>query len=174
MSATNTVQCHDLSTALDLGATRPTFQYDGRLTVRIPADISPFLLRNSAVGQELIHQDVAWYDRYPWSSEPLPAGVYDIRLPVPESNRKTFDEQLKLLLPDEVPLPLVLAELALLFLRKQGADDPLRGGWVRCRETTAGGRRVALTWDDGRLYVDNLWDGYRYDRVWLGAGTFRG
>jgi hypothetical protein len=48
--------------------------------------------------------------------------------------------------------------------------DPLQDGWVRCKETNAAGRRVGLSWGDGRLGVsDGYLDDYRRDLVWLAA-----
>lgn len=151
-----------------LSGTLPAFD-SSTVTIIVPEGLSPVSLRESAVGRELIHQDITWYDACPWATETIPAGDYRLRLPVPGSNRKTFDEQSALLLDGEEPAPLVLVALALLCLRKAGYADPLHGGWVRCRETAAG-RRVGLDWSGGRLYVGNDWSVYRYYYdIWLAS-----
>jgi hypothetical protein len=155
-----------------LGVTeREVTAYDGRLTVYVPEGVSPLSLRVSPIGRQFVHRDVTWYDRFPWASEPLPAGIYDVRLPIANSNRKTFDEQKELLLPGEEPIPLVLAQLALLYCRSKGLPDPLQGGLVRCRETAPIGYCAELRWFDDRLYVDSTRDNHHGDDLWLGAGT---
>ena len=148
--------------------------YDGRIVIHVREEVSPLALRNSTHGRRLIHQDVTWYDRYEWATKPVPQGTYDIRLPVPRSNRKTFAEQKELLLPDEEPLPLAVAEIALLYLKTTDVKDPLDEGWIRCAEAAADGALVALSWYDGRLSVGHYWVDSRSGLVWLAAGTFRG
>jgi hypothetical protein len=124
-------------------------------------------LRQSDIGKQLIHQDVTWYDEYPWANEAIAPGVYHLRLPVPDSNGKTFKEQKALLLDGEEVAPLVLLELAFLCLSKAGRPDPLQGGWVRCQEI-ADGYRVVLNWLDGRLCV-SPWDDHPHGDFWLAA-----
>src|SRR5579863_3402027 len=82
-------------------------------------------LRGSPIGQKLMHQQ-EWYDRYPWSSEELPAGVYHLRIPVPESNRKTASEQEQILLEGELMAPVILVASALLAHRLQTGEDLLK------------------------------------------------
>jgi hypothetical protein len=165
---------YDAAQLLDLGAPQVRPDCHGVLAVRVPEGISPLSLRRSAVGQELIRQDVTWYDRSTWASEPLPPGMYDVRFLVPESSRRTFAEQMELLLPGEEPLPLVLAELTLLCCHARGLASPLRGGWVRCRERADGGCRVVLSWGDGRLRVGIDWDDLHDDSMWFGVGIVAG
>lgn len=118
--------------------------------------------------------DQDWYDRYPWASERLPSGFYVLRLPVPESNGKTFEEQQTLLLPGEEPAAVVLAATALLALRVSSFGDPLRGDFTRCKEETDDGNRVGLYWCDRRLYVRSDWGDFRFDGVWLSAARTTG
>lgn len=125
-------------------------------------------LRDSAVGRKLMHQQ-DWYDRYEWSAAKFPAGIYRVRLPVPETNCKGFAEQQKLLLPGEEPAPVVLAATALLCHRLQAGEDLLNGDWARCKEQTDAGRRAGLHWDDGQLIVYGHWDVYRYADLWLAS-----
>jgi len=110
-----------------------------------------------------------WYEQYPWSAEKLPSGLYALRLPVPDSNRKTFDKQKALLLPGEEPAPVVLAASALLAHHLQTQEDLLKGDWTRCKEQTAGGYHVVLYWSGGRLRVNYRWDDYPYHFVWLAS-----
>jgi hypothetical protein len=141
----------------------------GEIIVCVPAGISPRSLRDSDVGKQLIHQQVTWYDACPWANEPVAPGVYHSRLPVPNSNHKTFDEQQILLFDGEGIIALALAELALLCIHADGQPDPLQHDWVRCREGRSDGHAV-LRWGNGRLVVD-FWrtglPGYRH--LWLGA-----
>ena len=125
-------------------------------------------VRARMVPRELMW-DQSWYDVYHWSAEKLPSGLYVLRLPVPESSLKTFDEQKALLLPGEEAAPIVLAATALLALRLSGQPDPLHGDWTRCREQIATGCHAALEWHDGRLHVDYDWDGYPCGYLWLSS-----
>ena len=109
-----------------------------------------------------------WYDQCPWASEKLPSGIYVLRLPVPDSNRKAFAEQEALLLSGEEPAPIVLAATALLAIRLSGGSDPLKGQSVRCKEQAAAGNRALLRWSDGQLYVIH-WNDDPYDDVWLAS-----
>jgi hypothetical protein len=140
----------------------------GEIAIRIP-EISLQELRDNPVAQSLLwKQD--WYDKYPWSAEKLPCGIYVLRLPIPGSNRKTFDEQSRLLLlPGEEPAPIVLAVTAMLSIRLSGGSDPLKNDWARCKEQASDGNRVVLYWHDGRLYVDRRWDGSRLDDMWMAS-----
>jgi hypothetical protein len=118
---------------------------------------------------DLLHQQ-DWYDQHPWAAEKLPSGLYVLRLPVPGSNRKTFDEQQALLLPNEEPAHVVLAATALLSIRLSGGQDPLKGDWARTGRQTVCGRHVALDWRSGRLCVNDQWDDDdRTGCVWLAA-----
>jgi len=117
--------------------------------------------------RDLMHAQ-NWYDKYPWASERLPSGIYVLRLPVPDSNCKTFDEQKSLLLPNEEPAHIVLAATALLSIRLSGGQDSLANGWTRTGQQTGVGIAV-LDWDEGRLFVHIYSDGCRYDSVWLAS-----
>jgi hypothetical protein len=142
----------------------------GEIVLRVPEGITPVSLRQSDIGKQLIHQDEDWYDKYRWANEPIAPGVYHLRLPIPDSNGKTFDEQNALLLDGEEVAPLVLVELALLCLKRAGLPDPLQNGLVRSPETAADGGRVGLDWGDGgRLSVNVYWDDRRYVGVWLAS-----
>jgi hypothetical protein len=50
----------------------------------------PFL-RTCRAGKQHMRQDQIWYDKYEWKAEP---GYYRLLLPVPNSNAKTWAEQL--------------------------------------------------------------------------------
>ena len=119
--------------------------------------------------QNLFHnQD--WYGKKLWNSEQFPSGIYVLRLPVPDSNRKTFDEQKALLLPGEESAPIVLAATALLAMKLSGAEDPLKDDWTRCKEQAYSAIYFALRWDDGRLGV-SVWNDNRFDHLWLAAAA---
>ena len=110
-----------------------------------------------------------WYNRYSWSTERLPSGIYVLRLPIPGSNRKTFDEQKPLLLPGEEPAPIVLVATAMLAFHLSGGQDPLKGRWMRCKEQPDDGDHVGLDWHGSRLYVNGYWGDDRRDNVWLAS-----
>ena len=162
----------DVSTALGIGtpdASPLPEDAEGEIVLRVPEGICPRSLRKSPVGKALLWQGNTWYDKYAWSSQSLPPGIYRLRLPIPDSNRKTFKEQKALLLEGQEVAPLVLAELALLCMQKAGHPDPLKNGFVRCRET-ADGYRVVLYWSGGRLYVYSSYVvDCRRDSVWLAS-----
>ena len=134
------------------------FHYDG------------WSLQDLRMNQNVLMSQETWYDTHPWATEKLPSGIYVLRLPVPDSNRKTFAEQKALLLPEEEPAPIVLAATALLAIRLSGGDDPLRNGWARCKEQNADDGRVVLRWRDGRLLVrSRRRDDRRGGIFWLAA-----
>lgn len=111
-----------------------------------------------------------WYNRYQWSTEKLPAGIYHLRVPVLNSNRQTFAEQVRSLPSGEEPAPATLVATALLVHYLQTGEDLLRKNWTRCKEQTTGGFRAVLDWVDGRLFVDDCWDGYRrFDYLFLSS-----
>ena len=140
----------------------------GEVTLRIPDGLTLQALRKSPVGQNLMH-DQGWYGKYPWSQAALPAGSYRLRIPVPNSNRKTAAEQDKILSAGETSAPVVLVAAALLCICLQGGPDPLKNGWTRCLERAVDGSRVALTWLDGRLYVLGRWHDNRDVYVWASS-----
>jgi len=117
-------------------------------------------LRDTEVGRRLMW-DQDWYERCDWASACVPEDVYRLRVPVPGSTNKTFDEQQATLPHGEEVAPVVLVASALLCLRLQGRPDPMKGGWTRCRERTSADHRVELGWHDGRLYVRDYWVGSR-------------
>lgn len=127
------------------------------------------VLRNSAVGKELMSQH-DWYDKLPWSTENLPAGIYRVRVPVPGSNRKTFVEQEQMLSAGERTASVVLVATALLAHGLQTNEDLLKRDWTRCKEQVADGCRVGLYWNSGQLRVrDITWDVDRYPHTWLSS-----
>jgi hypothetical protein len=110
-----------------------------------------------------------WHEKYAWGCEQLPSGLYVLRLPIPDSNRKTFDEQTKLLLPGEEPAHIILAATALLSHRVVAKEDLMKGNWTRCGQQTARGGHAGLDWVGGRLYVDCYWGDDRGGNGWLSS-----
>ena len=123
----------------------------------------------SGVRERKLMWEQDWYHKYPWSNEKLPSGIYRLRIPVPNSNRRTFAEQQGSLPSGEEPAPVVLVATALLAHRLQTGEDLMKTDYTRCKEQTAGDSRVGLDWGGGRLYVDDRWDGARHDDVWLSS-----
>ncbi len=125
-------------------------------------------LRDSDIGQTFMYQQ-GWYDKYPWSIEKLPAGIYRLRVPVPDSNRKTFEEQEAMLPSGEQVAPVVLVPTAMLAHHLQKGEDLLKNDWTRFKAQAAGGGHVILGWSEGRLRVLNYWDVNRRDGVWVSS-----
>ena len=162
----------DVATVLALGSpsSEPLPEAaEGEIILRVPEGISPVSLRGSPIGRDLICQGNTWYDHYAWASTSRAVGVYHLRLPVPGSSYKTFDEQKALLFEGEATAPLVLVELALLCMRDAGHAALANGEFVRCDETGAAGNRAAVHWHGGRLLVSYLWDDVHADYVWLAS-----
>jgi len=175
---------------MSIASTQPGFSFDagtlfgspsaellptaspGEIVINVPEGISPLSLRQSAVGKEYIRQDVTWYDTYPWANEAIPEGVYRLRLPVANSNGKTFEEQKAMFRDGEEAAPLVLVELALLCLKKAGQPDPLHGGCVRCREITDSSLRVYVgDFDSDGFFVNRYWVDFRYGYLGLASSV---
>jgi hypothetical protein len=125
-------------------------------------------LRDSEIGRKFLHEQ-DWYNKYPWSTEKLPSCIYRLRVPVRDSNNKTFGEQERLLPQGEQVAPVVLVASALLSHHLQTKEDLLKNDWTRCKEQDADGDRVGLGWRGGRLGVGNFWDGVRVDYVRLSS-----
>jgi hypothetical protein len=139
----------------------------GFTIIRIPDGLSLQALRDSHVGQRLMNRQ-DWYDKYQWSREALPAGVYRLCIPVPGSNHKTFAVQQAMLPDAEQVAPVVLVVIAILCIR-QGVIHPLRGAWIRCAEQSADGQHVVLAWYDDRLGINEFCDGGCYSSVWASS-----
>jgi hypothetical protein len=167
-----TQRSFDVSTVLGIGPPcsdpLPAPERVNEIVLRIPDGLTLIGLRDSAVGLERMHgQD--WYEKYEWCRQALPAGIYRLRLPVPESYGKNFAEQQAALPVGEQPAPVVLVAAALLCLRKSGQPDPLQNTWTRCAEPAADGDRAGLAWSGGRLLVLVGWGGCRFDYVGLSS-----
>ncbi|MBU0767251.1 hypothetical protein KKF55_05770 [Patescibacteria group bacterium] len=125
-------------------------------------------LRDCEVGKELMHQQ-DWYDKYDCASAKLTAGIYRVRLPVPDSNRKNLTEQKDLLLPGEEVAPVALCASTLLVHLKETRNDLLKNDWCRCEEALPDGLYVVLDIHEGRVYVYCFLDGNRRGNLWLSA-----
>lgn len=112
-----------------------------------------------------------WYEK-PWRAEP---GYYRLLLPVPNSNWKTWDEQLKLLDSGWQPAPVCVATTAFLAHRTKTSINLLEAasvendGWCRCAEAPKSGRRVTLGIQKGRVEIHNDWDDRGLGWLWLCA-----
>ncbi|MDA1292497.1 MAG: hypothetical protein O3A81_01835 [bacterium] len=139
----------------------------GEIIIRV-GDWSLQDLRDCTVGKELMLQQ-DWYDKYDWSSAKLTAGIYRVRLPVPDSNRKSFAEQKALLLSGEEVAPVALGVSALLVYLKETRNGPLKNNLCRCEEEIPGGSHAGFSVRGGRVDVYNFWDDDTSDRLWLSA-----
>jgi hypothetical protein len=113
-----------------------------------------------------------WYDPYEWKAEP---GYYRLLLPVPNSNQKTWTEQvdhLRSIGEAWLPAPVTVTVTALIVHLAETSVDLLRNDFCRCAETLPGGNRAGLMASPGRLHVSAyraLWDKRPHDRLWLSA-----
>ena len=164
-SDTNDIASFDAVTLLGFAPTQPMPKPEpGTILIRYGG----WSLLDLREKQQCLFLTQDWYDQFRWASEKLPSGLYALRLPIPNSNRKTFDEQRSLLLPNEEPAHVVLAATALLSLCRFGLADPLQNVWIRTGQQAAGGRRVGMGWNDGHLIVNDWGDG-RTDVFWLAS-----
>ncbi len=163
MSATHPGYAFDVAALLGIGTPSTDSlpaPIPGEILLRMPAGLTLQNLRNSPVGQEFLWQQ-DWYDKYAWSSHAPPAGIYHLKIPVPDSNWKIAEAQDKMLSEGETSAPVVLTAIALSCIKRQLGLDPLEGASIRCLEQIVVGSRVALSWSCGRLYVSDCWNGYR-------------
>jgi hypothetical protein len=125
------------------------------------------MLRTCLGGRKYMSQDQDWYDDQNWTAEP---GYYCLLLPVLGSNNKNRYEQfayLRTIDDSWQPAPVSVAATALLVHLAAAGVDLLNGGWCRCADRLPDGNRVALDVVEGRVSVNDYWDAYRYENVWL-------
>jgi len=164
--------CYDAATILGLGKASDEALPDpapGEVVVRVGAWSLQDLRTCETVVRGNLMWDQGWYKEYPFSREKLTPGVYRVRLPIPDSNRKNYNEQRKLLLSGEEVTPVALATVALLCHLKQSGKDLLDNDWTRCAEALPDEDRVVLTVRRGRVRVDYYWGGGRDDDLWLSS-----
>ncbi len=171
MFATHPGYAFDVAALLRIGtpSTDPLPQpVPGEVILRMPDGVMFQNLRSYPSVEHLLWQR-KWFDGDDWSTKTLPAGLYRLRLPVPDSNEKSASEQEAMLAEGESVAPAVLVAVALLCISLQGEPDPLHKGWVRCLEETSDHVRVELAWGNGRLcaYADMV--DRRSDCVWTSS-----
>jgi hypothetical protein len=113
---------------------------------------------NPLIRERDVMWDQDWYNNYIWSSEVLPVGFYRLRIPVPNSNSKSFDEQTELLFTGEVPAHPVLVATAELCHEIQTGKSMLAGICVRTGKKCHSG--LELGRDEGRLSVHRYGNDY--------------
>jgi hypothetical protein len=114
-----------------------------------------------------------WYaeEKQSFSRASVPVRWHLLRTtPVPESLGKTWDEQCRLLLPDEeVPSAATVAFATMLHFRATG-QRLFKGCYVRTSDVGAVGLRVRVgRFAAGGFVVDDLWDHYRYGLLGLSS-----
>ncbi len=119
-----------------------------------------------------MQQDNKWYDNK--MIETAKPGYYRVLLYVPNSNGKSWNEQvshLKTFDKTLQPAPVTVATTALLVHLVATDNDLLNNNWCRCAEILPDDYdyRTVFTVHDGRACVNFDADGYRNDRVWLSA-----
>lgn len=162
--------CYDAASILGLGEASSDPLPDpapGEVVIRVGAWSLQDLRTCETVVRHNLMWDQDWYNEYPFPRAKLTPGVYRVRLPIPDSNRKNFTEQKKLLLSGEEVAPVALVAATLLCHLKQAGQDLLNDDWTRCAEALPGEYRVVLRVGGGRVGVGSRWDDRRYDDVWL-------
>ncbi|MBI1813289.1 hypothetical protein HY285_05400 [Candidatus Peregrinibacteria bacterium] len=106
-----------------------------------------------------------------------PAGYYRALIPVPESNRLTWNEQagddkaslLARQYAGWLALPTPIGATALAVHLGVTGEDLLQGNFCRCAEALPGGSHAELDVGEGRVVVSGSWDGDPSGSVFLGA-----
>ncbi len=106
-----------------------------------------------------------------------PAGYYRALIPVPESNRLTWDEQagddkaslLARQYAGWLALPTPIGATALAVHLGVTGEDLLQGDFCRCAEALPLDSRAELDVYEGRVDVSSGWDDLRHRDVFLGA-----
>ncbi|MCI0457792.1 MAG: hypothetical protein L0Z62_12560 [Gemmataceae bacterium] len=143
----------------------------GEIVLRVGAWSLQDLCRIETVARKHLLWVQCWYAEEPWSHARLAPGIYRLRMPVPNSNNKTFQEQEALLLPGEEVGTVALAVTALMVHLQETGKDLLRADFCRCAEALRDSRRLHLSVSYGRVYLLNHWDGNRNRcrDLWLAA-----
>ncbi|MGC3971599.1 MAG: hypothetical protein QM775_30925 [Pirellulales bacterium] len=115
-----------------------------------------------------------WYNGHPFSHEKLTPGVYRVRLLIPGSNRKNFNEQTTLLHDGEVVAPAALVAVVFLCLLTQAGQNLFGNDWTAPpRNRSPTGTAWYSTWT--RVAWASSASGMTSARRpcgWLGAGSF--
>ncbi len=124
-------------------------------------------LRAAVEGKGRVFYPQVWYNAQPFAQAEDSPRYRQVRMePLPDSTRKTFDEQVALTPADEEVLTAraVVAALVIHFLGT--GERLLLGFWVRCADKTSAGSRVDVGhFDSLGLYVLVGWDGHRVVNV---------
>lgn len=126
-------------------------------------------LRVSTAGKKRMWQDQNWYEKYGWKAEP---GYYRLLLPVPNSKRNNWSDQLQHLATidmDWQAAPICVAATALLVHLTESGNDLLKNDWCRCAEALPCDGHAGLAVYEGRVHVNDLWDAYPLGKVCLSA-----
>ena len=160
----------DVATTLGLSSQYcdPPERRKEHIVLRVPAGVTVHKLRDCEAGFSFVHRQ-EWYESYEWAHAELPAGIYHVRCPVPDSERSSFSQQLTMLRLTEKPIVPALALATLLCIAVDGASDPLNGGWLRCDGLTGVGRNIGLDWNNGRILMRSLMDCRSRHSIFVGA-----
>ncbi len=127
-------------------------------------------IRGACKDQSLFYnQD--WYNKQAFAKDRGEVGWHLVcKTPVKDSTSKTWDEQQKLLgKDDETPSVRVVVYTMIGHFRATG-ERLFENIYVRCSDLDSGGNRVNVgNFDAKGLYVDIIWDDYRYDYLGLAS-----
>jgi hypothetical protein len=133
--------------------------------------LSGAALRDHAVVRErTLLCPLMWYEKYDWSKRQDTPRYRQLRVPVPGSFRRTFSEQLGMLVPDEEVASTRSVSMLLVIHALATGERLLSDRWVRCADEGLDGHRVDVGgFGAYGLIVGSLWDDDRGAKVGVAA-----
>lgn len=101
-----------------------------------------------------------------------PIGYYHTRIPIPNSNRMRYDEQIIFLRRFHAALeelPMFIGATVLAVHLHITSTNLLKEELCRCAEVLSNGRHVTLDCRGSRVHVNCLWDDQSNENIFLGA-----
>lgn len=120
-------------------------------------------LMENLIRKDLMLPHDKWCEEYDWYNEKLDAGIYSLRIPVADSNNKSFSGQLQLLSKNEHVAPIILATSALACHYLSTFKDPLQKNFTRCKELDKHGYHIVLYFGGSRYLCAGQNDGKDFD-----------
>lgn len=133
--------------------------------------LSPAGKKRSAV----LIENLQWYRRMGWGKKyglVVESGYYRLLLPVPKSDRRTWQNQLRYLAhidPTYQPAAAIVVASALHIHKMETGNDLLGGGSCRCADTFGRGSQAELHLEKCYVNLCASKQKYGYDHTWLAA-----
>jgi hypothetical protein len=133
--------------------------------------ISLIAMRDLPVVREkrlIFSQD--WYDKYDWAQFADAPQERHVRIHVPSSFNKSFEEQAALLQPDEEVCSVRIVSMFLVINALATSNRLLSDCYVRCANVDSVGHRVVVgNFGSYGFHVYSYWVGHRFDFVGVAA-----